>query len=513
LSRRRFLAGCAACAAGVGGLTTLSSGFAQAGGDAAKPRIRLVFSHTTPDQIGWPNIGYDYEGEKKRFARLLAEQCPDIEFLPIWVRTAEDVEKVMAGDSQVDGYLLYLVGHLVRSDGGQPMLSRLGKAGRPTVLVDNLFAASAQFLFGNVDARRKGWPVIGVATSRFEDIAEAVRCFHILKKPGATVNDFAEAAEAVRKKNIAAMGDMTCAEDVVQLNDIRECTEKLRSSTILLVGREAGRQGQAIEKVFGTKVVAIQFPKLHDAYLRADQAEASQWADKWIGAAEKVIEPTREEIVKSGAMYLAMQELMGKHNARAIAINCLGGFYGGHLQGYPCLGFCQFNNDGLVGACEGDLMSTISMVTLACLAGRPGFISDPVFDTSKNQVIYAHCVAPTKVFGPEGTSNPFHIRSHSEDRREAALRSLMPLGYMTTTLKFIPYGREPVAIIHQGKSVDNIDDDKACRTKLAVDLKGDIDKLLTGWGYGWHRVTFYGDLKEPVAELCKTLGVKLIEEA
>ena len=156
-------------------------------------------------------------------------------------------------------------------------------------------------------------------------------------------------------------------------------------------------------------------------------------------------------------------------------------------------------------------MSTITMLALGYLVGRPGFISDPVFDTSKNQIIYAHCVAPTKVFGPQGPSNPFHIRDHSEDHQGAALRSLMPLGYMTTTLKFIPGRRE--AVIHQGKSVDNIDEDKACRTKLAVEVKGNIDKLLSGWGYGWHRVTFYGDLKEPVAELCKMLGVKLIEEA
>jgi len=30
---------------------------------------------------------------------------------------------------------------------------------------------------------------------------------------------------------------------------------------------------------------------------------------------------------------------------------------------------------------------------------------------------------------------------------------------------------------------------------------------------GWHRVTFYGDLKEPVKELCARLKLELIEEA
>ena len=33
--------------------------------------------------------------------------------------------------------------------------------------------------------------------------------------------------------------------------------------------------------------------------------------------------------------------------------------------------------------------------------GRPGFISDPVIDTSKRQIIYAHCVASNRAFGPD----------------------------------------------------------------------------------------------------------------
>jgi hypothetical protein len=31
--------------------------------------------------------------------------------------------------------------------------------------------------------------------------------------------------------------------------------------------------------------------------------------------------------------------------------------------------------------------------------------------------------------------------------------------------------------------------------------------------WGWHRVTFYGDLKEPVYELADAMGYKVIEEA
>ena len=92
------------------------------------------------------------------------------------------------------------------------------------------------------------------------------------------------------------------------------------------------------------------------------------------------------------------------------------------------------------------------------------------------------------------------------------MRSLLPLGRLTTTIQFDPARKE--ILMHQGKAVANIDEDRACRTKLAVDVKGDIDRLLNFWDqWSWHRVTYYGDLKEPVEALAASLGYKIIKEA
>jgi hypothetical protein len=56
--------------------------------------------------------------------------------------------------------------------------------------------------------------------------------------------------------------------------------------------------------------------------------------------------------------------------------------------------------------------------------------------------------------------------------------------------------------------------DRACRTKLAGEIVGDVEKLFTFWDqYGWHRVTFYGDLREPVRELAAALKFQFTEEA
>ena len=181
------------------------------------------------------------------------------------------------------------------------------------------------------------------------------------------------------------------------------------------------------------------------------------------------------------------------------------------MEAYPCLGFSQLNNDGLVGGCEADQMSALTMAMMGAVAGRPGFISDPVIDTSKNQIIYAHCVAMTKPFGPDGASNPYRIRTHSEDRKGASIQSLLPAGYMTTTLEINPTTKQ--MLFHQAKSAGNNLSDMACRTKLEGVVKGDIEKLTEEWRMGWHRVTFYGDLREHVVELCDRLNLELIEEA
>jgi hypothetical protein len=144
--------------------------------------------------------------------------------------------------------------------------------------------------------------------------------------------------------------------------------------------------------------------------------------------------------------------------------------------------------------------------------GRPGFISDPVIDTSKRQIIYAHCVAPNKVFGPQGETNPFRILTHSEDRNGASVQSILPVNYLTTTLEINNQRKE--ILFHQAVAVDNNPDDRACRTKLCAEPLGDIEKLFTMWDkWGWHRVTFYGDLKEPVFAMADTMGWKVIEEA
>jgi len=469
LSRRGFLAGAAASGAAWTCLSHVAMGDPPSS-SRAKARIRLVFSHHRENEQGkqseqgWPYLGYDQGKMRKEVLARLQASCPDSEFLPAVAFSVADAQKILEEDKsqQIDGYLSYMLGGWARA--GQTFAA----AGKPTIYVGDLYGASGEILMAIAEAKRNRLKAFGVTSSRFEDVVQAVKCF--------------------------------------------ECLKKLKSSVILDVGTAPGELGKAIGQVFGTKVLPIPFEQLDAAYKKADRAQAQSLAKKWIGEAQKVVEPTPQEIDKSAAMYLGMKGLLAEHEAQAITVNCLGGVYGGKVDAYPCLGFFQLNSDGQVGACEADLQSTITMLLIGSLVGRPGYISDPVVDTAARRIVYLHCVASNKVFGPEGPTNPYRIRSHAEDHKGAAIQSLMPVGHVVTTLKFAPEGRQ--VVLHQAKSVANVDDEKSCRTKLAAEVIGDVDKLLSQWDqWGWHRVTFYGDHKRAVHQIVALLGFQVVEEA
>jgi L-fucose isomerase-like protein len=393
------------------------------------------------------------------------------------------------------------------------VVQTIAASGKPTLYVDFPYGGSGGFLVYTADFLRKKTANLGfVASSRSEDLIAACQAFDKVKKSGAA-GEFGALVAAARRAATPRPGDLTVAADGLVCRSAGDCLKRMKASKILAVGGSWPGIAPAIMEQMGIEVLDVPFAVVNDAWAAADKDESAAIADRWAASAAKVEGVDRETLVTSAAMYLGQKAVLKHYGANAITINCLGGFYGGHIHAYPCLGFHELNNEGLVGGCECDVRSAAAMVALTALTGgRPGMISDPVIDTARRQIIYAHCVASNRAFGPAGPTNPFEILTHSEDRQGAAVRSILPVGYMTTTIEVAP--ERKTILFHQGKSVGNSPDDRACRTKLVVEPVGDIEKLFAEWDqWGWHRVTVYGDLKQPVYELADALGWNVLEEA
>ncbi len=508
--RRRFLAaGCATCAGAAGLLTLVPA--ARGTPVDKKIRIRIIYSLHAPQQPrpDWPNVGFDFQPVMDGIHSQLAKQCPSFEFVTSMANGAEAAKKILDEDrsKSIDGYLV------VQMNCWNRVVQTIVASGKPTLYADFQYGGSGGFLVYTAGFLRKRAENLGfVASSKMDDLVAAVRCFERIRD-GGTPADFVAATARIRAERTPAATDGACESDQLTTLAPDDCLAKMKASKILAVGGGWPGIAPAITQEMGIDVVNVPFAEVNAAWEQADKDQSCEIADRWQQAAAIVEGVSRETLETSAAMYLAQKAVLKNHGATAITINCLGGFYGGHIHAYPCLGFHELLNEGLIGACECDLRSTATMVAMNALTqGRPGYISDPVIDTSSRQIIYAHCVASNRAFGPQGRANPYQILTHSEDRQGASVRSLLPVGYMTTTVEFAP--ERKTILFHEGRTVGNVDDDRACRTKLAVEPKGDIERLFTQWDqWGWHRVTVYGDLRQPVFALADRMGWNVLEEA
>jgi hypothetical protein len=509
VTRRNFISSCSACAACLAlAPISFANTSCSSGNSNKKIKIRVLYSLHEPVQSkpDWPNVGFDFNPVMEQINSSLAKNFHNFEFIPVLATGQEDAEKIAAEDISdlIDGYIVYQMNCWNR------VVQTIAKTGKPVLYVDFQFGGSGGFLvYNSTFLREKSQNVGFVASSRMEDLLAAVNCFDIIRKGGTTA-EFVAATTTARIKATRAQGNYSVTANKIQTLSAEECIRRLNSSKILAV---RDQNSEIAEPIMGIPLEYIPFSEVNAAWSGADKDESSEIVARWKKSALEIINVPDETLITSAAMYLGMKSVLKKHDANAITVNCLGGFYGGHIHAYPCLGFHELCNEGLVGACECDVRSAATMLAFSTMTdGRPGFISDPVIDTSKRQIIYAHCVAPNRVFGPRGEANPFRIMTHSEDRNGASVQSVLPVNYMTTTLEIIKERKE--ILFHQAVALDNDPDDRACRTKLCAEPLGDIEKLFTMWDqWGWHRVTFYGDLKEQVLSLADASGWKVIQEA
>lgn len=430
-----------------------------------KTRVKVVFPANEPDRPSWPYIGYDVEKRSREVLAVLESRLPELDFTPGIYRSKEQAEQALQGE-HFDGYLVYMTAMWAG------IAELYARNARPVIVADELYSGSGGFLRVHSIIKKEKLPVVGVASSDFQDVIDAVRLFDVLRK--------------MRETRILVVADgETWGADQRTMDDI--------------------------QAIFGTQVIRMNSAELRTFFDQVDSREAEGWKDRWIQEALKVVEPDEGEIRRAARMYLALKSAMREKQADAVTVDCLGLYYGDKLLAYPCLGFFQLNNEGSTGVCEADLDSTLTQLLIRYTAGRPAYVSDPVIDTAAGQIVYAHCVATNRVFGPEGLHNPYIIRSHAEDRKGASVQSLMPMGHQVTTVKVSV--RNKAFAVHGGRAVANVEDDKACRTKLAAAV--DAQKILDNYHselFGWHRVTCYGDYRKQLINLATLYGLEILQE-
>jgi hypothetical protein len=463
LSRRDFLSAAGAMAAGAAGGNGLWGADAGDVAGESQPVTRIRKIYLAKPVPTWPKPDLDVPAEVRRIEERLAGLSGRMQGIELvggeLYRVPQDVPATAEALGDPDGFLLF---NLTSTVGAH--IERLASTGLPVVLFSQPY--SGHDWSAVPEMRRKGGRIICLSTSDFNEIPDACRLIRT--------------------------------------------THRMRNSKILYVNKSPLNSDAVaqIRKNLGTEVVHVGPDRVNAAYGQVAEAAARKDADDWVSGALRIVEPSQQDIVNSSKLYLALRRLMQEERAQAVTINCLGMFRENQLPAYPCLAFCRMNDLGLVGVCEGDMDSTLTQLLFTYAFGVPGYVSDPVIDTSSNTVIHAHCVSATRMDGPSAAPAPYIIRSHMEDNKGVSLQVKMRVGQVVTMAKLI---RQDTMLISTATITGNPESDRGCRTKITTSV-ANAHKLLEGYEGGLHRVIFYGDRVRAIRDLAGLMHFSVVEE-
>jgi hypothetical protein len=471
LSRRQFLGSTAAGGVLLAG--QLRAGALLAAEDAAWPELppvkiyKVYVGRTGGIYLSRPT---EEIGKLDKYLAQVEQKLGDVKFIGGDVVPPTDVAKVLPKLREAEGVLLFhLSGH--GGDAPQQAMDQIINVGLPTAIFSQPFSGHGWMYFPQWE--KAGKKVVLLPTSDWSELDQVAALMRV--------------------------------------------APRLRQTRIIVVrgpqGTAAACSAEQVKKRLGVEIVPIsveQTIKLHQAVdLKAAEAEAEKY---WISQAKKIVEPTREQIINSARFYLAMRDLMIKERAQAItSSNCMG------APAKGCLTFSKLNDLGLVGACEGDMDSTLTMLIFKYAFGVPGFINDPVFDTASNALIAFHCTCATKMDGPAGKRLPFTIRTQTDSHEGVALEVEHRVGQPVTWAKLVNLD---TMLISTGKIFKITHDELGCRTQCWTEV-ADARKMFHDWGAGviqggvmtlLHRDVFYGDHLQDVKKLGTLMGFKVVQE-
>jgi hypothetical protein len=474
VSRREFIqlstAGGVLCLAGPG-FSALGAG--QAGSKLVSPGCRGTKVKVARFYMGtssglWPKPKLDFKNEiqfyRGEFAKM-QDELSDVEFVIDQLVSAPDqVAPLKSKLKDVDGILAI---HF--NIGIRPVLDEILSVSKPTALFAAPYSGHEWAGFGALQTQELGARLECMLTSDYGQLATAIRPFRAI--------------------------------------------HHLREATILNVTtRSFDGYASEMKEKFGTQIKQIDRERVLNAYDAVSDSDAKAETERWIKGAKELVEPSQADVFKSCKLALAFENLLNEENATVLTIDCYGTMWDKtiRLPAYPCLGFTRLNNMGLGGICESDLQCAMTHVIFQGLTGRPGFISDPTVDESRNAIILAHCLGTTKMDGPSRPADPYKLRTVMEREEGVVPQVFMQPGRKVTQAKLVDTDLLPY---FTGEIIDAPDIDRGCRTKITVKVDGDVQKLWKNWSSGLHRQTCYGDITKELRSFCKYKDITMVNEA
>ncbi len=473
MNRRQFMATAGAMTAAGLVAPGRTTGAAPSQPKAARGKVRIctLLGTPGPPDRAWDICADDFDTIRARLVEI-ENRLGNVEFMARHVRNADEAANLMeeAGEDApvlaVSSGIGWLIGVM------PPVL----EANRPAAVYS--YPGSGHDWMYPPRWRDQGHPVTLFSSSDYGELERAAR---LLRTPA-----LMKQSRALLFPN--AQGTPACC-------DPAQVKEKL-----------------------GADVVEIDYARVEDIIDGLDPGAVEADADRWINEAQRVVEPSRNDVVMASRMCLALDQLVEEEQADAITV---GGCLGWLERGFPCLAFTRLRDRGIPAVCEGDMDSLWTMMLFQYAFDLPGFQGNNYIDTAQNSLWIAHCTGALKMDGPDGEVAEYLLRGHSEVGGDGAVpEALYRVGQEITRAKLVHLNTFLLSngVIAEVPEKSTI----ACRTQVRTQVN-DAERMARTWGGGvlgpehgmmtmLHRVLYYGDHTRDVEHLANLLDVDVVME-
>ncbi len=217
-----------------------------------------------------------------------------------------------------------------------------------------------------------------------------------------------------------------------------------------------------LKAAWGPTAVPIGLDRLYGAYTTDPDIEPLSSGETRIKIGE---------VAKADGIYKGLKELVAGENLDALSLRCFDVI--GELDTTGCLALARLNDEGTIAGCEGDLVSTVTMMWVRQLLGEVAWMANPSrVNPMENTIWLAHCTVP-----PSLVSN-LRLDTHYESDRGVGMHGDFDLGPVTVVR--VGGNRMERLWLAEGEILRPGDEPNLCRTQVELRLEdGAADQLLS----------------------------------
>jgi L-fucose isomerase-like protein len=260
----------------------------------------------------------------------------------------------------------------------------------------------------------------------------------------------------------------------------------------------------SVKQIFGPRIISIGFENFYEI---VDNISDNDAVYLWNDVKNEVgkVSVNNSEGILAIKNYLVLKNIIEIEKVSGITVEC----YPKNMGDF-CLGFSLLANEGIPGACEGDINSLLLMYILTKLSGTPVHNIDPLYlYDDDNSIIGSHCGCGS--FNLAESKNDIEFANVRLAKR--GLCVLFPSKPGTITLANL-VGRKNTyrlgVIEGQAIQTDMIFPGNPIRIKLSISTEKYLERI-EKYGLGHHWIIAYGSHSDSLKYLASLLQINYIE--